>query len=111
MVLAGALRGAGDTRYVLYLTTAGNWGVRLLFSYILGFVLGWGLNGVWVAMAMDQILRGSLTALRFHSGKWQNIELKLGSASAELNTQPTKVAGSRAHGVQASQPGSKADHV
>jgi len=77
MVLAGGLRGAGDTRYVMYLTAFGNWGIRLLFSYILGFVFSWGLIGVWVAMAMDQVIRGLLVTLRFHSGKWKDIKVSI----------------------------------
>ena len=75
MVLAGGLRGAGDTRWVMYITAAGNWGIRLVFSYLLGFSLGWGLTGVWIAMGLDMILRGILTLWRFRSGKWKDIEL------------------------------------
>jgi len=86
MILAGGLRGAGDTRYVLFLTTIGNWGIRLVFSYVLGFVLGWGLNGIWIAMAMDQIIRGLLTLLRFRSGKWKDIELKLNDSKQPAAT-------------------------
>jgi putative MATE family efflux protein len=86
MVLAGGLRGAGDTRYVMYLTTFGNWGIRLVFSYILGFVVGWGLLGVWVAMAMDQVIRGSLVALRFRSGKWKDIDVEMADSQPAEST-------------------------
>ena len=74
MVLAGGLRGAGDTKWVMYITAAGNWGVRLLGSWFLGVHLGWGLVGVWTAMAGDQVLRGVLTLLRYRTGHWKRLE-------------------------------------
>lgn len=80
-VLAGGLRGAGDTRWVMYMTAAGNWGVRLAGSWILGVHLGWGLVGVWVAMALDQFLRGGLTWYRYRSGRWKAIKAGPGSRS------------------------------
>jgi putative MATE family efflux protein len=80
MVLAGALRGAGDTKWVMYITAAGNWGVRLLGSWYLGVHLGWGLLGVWAAMAGDQLLRGVLTLWRFRTGHWKHLQPTLRGA-------------------------------
>lgn len=73
MVLAGALRGAGDTRYVMYITIVGQWCIRLLLAYILGFVLGYGLPGVWVAMLIDVIVRSVLVWLRYKRGRWMEL--------------------------------------
>jgi len=73
MILAGGLRGAGDTKWVMYITAAGNWGVRLLGSWYFGVHLGWGLVGVWTAMAGDQLLRGALTLMRYRTGHWKTI--------------------------------------
>jgi putative MATE family efflux protein len=75
MVLAGALKGAGDTKWVMYFTIFGNWGVRLLFSYILGLKLGFGLNGFWLAMGIDIMSRTALIVWRFSSGKWKNLDV------------------------------------
>ncbi|MDP2871451.1 MAG: MATE family efflux transporter [Bacillota bacterium] len=80
-VLAGGLRGAGDTRWVMYVAAAGNWGVRLVGSWILGVHLGWGLVGVWVAMALDQLLRGGLTWYRYRSGHWKTVKAGIGRRS------------------------------
>lgn len=72
MVLNGGLRGAGDTRWVMYLTTLGQYGIRLVLSFI--FVqLGFGLLGVWVAMGIDMAVRSILTLLRFRSDKWKDL--------------------------------------
>ncbi len=75
MTMAGALRGAGDTRWVMQNTTLGTYGVRLLFSYLLGIYMGIGLTGVWVAMAADVILRGFLAFRRFAAGRWKDIQV------------------------------------
>ena len=42
LILAGGLRGAGDTRYVMYVTALGMLGVRLALT-LLFLSLGWGL--------------------------------------------------------------------
>ena len=75
MTMAGALRGAGDTKWVMQNTTLGTYGVRLLFSYVIGIYLGIGLIGVWIAMASDVILRGFLAFRRFAAGRWKDIEI------------------------------------
>jgi len=75
MVFAGSLRGAGDTRYVMVNTFIGTYGVRLLFSYIIGVYLGVGLTGVWVAMAADVILRSGLNYNRFRRGRWKELRV------------------------------------
>jgi putative MATE family efflux protein len=86
-VLAGALRGAGDTKWVMYITAIGNWGVRLVGAWVLGVYLGWGLIGVWVAMAIDQLLRGGLTVLRYRSGNWKHLKT-VRARSSHLATVP-----------------------
>ena len=93
-VLAGALRGAGDTKWVMYITAIGNWGVRLVGAWILGVHLGWGLLGVWVAMAFDQLLRGGLTLMRYRSGKWKAIKARRGMVPHQKASTVT-VAGGR----------------
>jgi len=34
-----------------------------------------GLEGAWVALAADQLLRSLLVLLRFNSGKWKSIKV------------------------------------
>lgn len=75
MVFAGALRGAGDTRWVLVITTVGVWGVRLVLSYVLCIMLGFGLIGAWIAMTADLVLRSILVWLRFRTGHWKTLRV------------------------------------
>ena len=73
-VYAGGLRGAGDTRSVLIITTLGTWGVRLGMTPIL-LHLGWGLTGAWMAMFADQAFRALASYWVFRRGKWKSVEV------------------------------------
>ncbi|MNI33568.1 Multidrug resistance protein MdtK [compost metagenome] len=74
-IMGGALRGAGDTRYPLYSTMIGVWGVRVLFSYLFVYGFAWGMIGLWSAVACDQFLRSMLIYWRFKRGAWKLIKI------------------------------------
>ncbi|HRR91995.1 MAG TPA: polysaccharide biosynthesis C-terminal domain-containing protein, partial [bacterium] len=74
-ILAGALRGAGDTRFPLYSTIAGIWGMRVALSYLFVKGFNWGLTGAWLAIAFDQITRAIIIYARFKSGKWKYLRV------------------------------------
>jgi Na+-driven multidrug efflux pump len=67
-VLAGALRGAGDTKWTMYITMAGVWGVRVVTAYFLCLHTDLHLYGAWIAMALDMTTRAILVTLRFRAG-------------------------------------------
>lgn len=71
MILAGALRGAGDTKSPLWATIAGVVLGRLVLVYFLAFTLGLGLAGVWLGTACDWSLRALLVYLSFRRGNWR----------------------------------------
>lgn len=75
IVMVGCLQAAGDIRTPMLVGILGMWFCAVPFSYILGIYLEWGLIGIWVAMAMDEILRGILFVYRWYSGKWKNRSL------------------------------------
>ncbi len=74
-VLSGALRGAGDTRYVLLAQALPIWLVRLPLSWLLGITAGLGLAGIWAAMILDMSVRALMLSLRFRNGAWQRIQV------------------------------------
>ena len=41
-VIESALQGAGDTRYPMFLTLFGIWGIRVCIGYFLGIICGFG---------------------------------------------------------------------
>lgn len=73
IVLSGALKGAGDTKFVMITTIAGNWVGRLLSSFFFGYVLGYGLIGFWIGMLIDICSRTLLIVKRFISRKWLKV--------------------------------------
>lgn len=74
-IIAGALRGAGDTKATATYTFITVLLVRPIVAIVL-VNLGLGLYGAWIAMACDQILRSALVLGRYQSGKWKLIKLK-----------------------------------
>jgi MATE family multidrug resistance protein len=74
-VFAGALRGAGDTLFSMIVTCIFMWVVRVPLALVLGLVLGMGLAGAWMGMALDLSLRGIIYYFRFRRGRWKLIEV------------------------------------
>ncbi|MBI4536889.1 MAG: MATE family efflux transporter [candidate division NC10 bacterium] len=65
MVVAGALRGAGETQVALLAAVVGGWLVRLPVSYFGGVAAGMGLGVVWASMILDWAVRGVIVSWRF----------------------------------------------
>ena len=61
---------AGDVKYSMIVSICTMWICRIVFSYVLGKYMGMGVFGVWVAMIMDQFVRGVLFIRRYLSGRW-----------------------------------------
>lgn len=73
LIVAGSLRGAGDTRFPLISTFIGILAIRVAFAYMFINWMGWGLMGAWAAIIIDQSVRWILIRWRFRSGKWKSI--------------------------------------
>lgn len=71
MIVAGALRGAGDTKSPMIATFFGVFIGRLLLVYLLAFPLGLGLAGVWLATIFDWSLRAAIVYYFFKKGTWR----------------------------------------
>lgn len=74
-VLGGALRGAGDTRWPMYVTTAGVWLIRIPLVYLFLIVWHFDITVAWYITAGDFLLRSAVLWRRFTSGKWQKIKI------------------------------------
>jgi len=72
-ILAGALRGAGDTKWPFYITAAGNWFIRALGASLCIHVFGMGLPEAVFCMCLDQAARAICMFLRFRTGKWMHV--------------------------------------
>ena len=75
VVLAGSLRGAGDTHFIMVATTIGMWAVRVPLALITGVWLHLGIFYVWLAMIADWTLRMGLMLWRYRSERWKAIQV------------------------------------
>lgn len=75
MVLSGALRGAGSTRSVLFVTFFGIFIVRLPITYLFIYYFKMGLAGAWWVMTIDLVFRSSICYYFFKKGKWRYINV------------------------------------
>jgi putative MATE family efflux protein len=75
MVLAGSLRGAGDTQFIMVATTMGMWVVRVPLALLTGVWLDLGVFYVWLAMIADWTLRMLLMLWRYRSERWKAIQV------------------------------------
>jgi len=88
MVLAGGLRGAGDTRWPLLFTVVGFGLVRIPIALFLaqetvtlplvGVTLagaGWGAVGAWCGAVSDLFIRALLMTARFWHGGWRRVDV------------------------------------
>ncbi len=74
-VLMNALLGAGDSRRVMILSIALQWGLFLPIAYLLGPVLGFGMTGVWSAQVFYRLLQTIAFTLLWRQGKWTSIRV------------------------------------
>lgn len=73
IVSSGSLRGAGDSRFPFLVSMSTMWGLRITMSLVLAG--RFGLMGVWMAMAIELMIRGGIFLVRIHRGKWLNARL------------------------------------
>lgn len=76
LILAGGLRGAGDTIWTLIATFIGILLIRVLLAYYFVKIIFMGLIGAWLAVLIDQFIRWILITLRFKTNKWKDIEIR-----------------------------------
>jgi putative MATE family efflux protein len=70
-VLLGAFRGAGNTKTAMAISMVTLWLGRVPTVYFLAFTLGWGPMGIWVGMALGNIVGAVVAALWFTRGTWK----------------------------------------
>jgi MATE family multidrug resistance protein len=87
VVASGNLRGAGDTRTPMYANLLAHWCVGLPIGYVLGFLRGWGVFGLWVGLSTGLIVAGGLLVRMWSSragtlGAGEPTEPRIASQSA-----------------------------
>ena len=72
LVIINGLRGAGDVIFPVVIGVIFMWGFGVGLSYYLAVTLDLGLIGIWIAMGIDEWLRGFVMLIRWKSGKWKS---------------------------------------
>lgn len=70
IVVINSLRATGDARFPMQIAAVFMWLLWVPNSWFLGLHLGWGLVGIWIAMACDEWLRGIIMYTRWVKKKW-----------------------------------------
>jgi putative MATE family efflux protein len=70
--LGGALRGAGDTRFPLFVVLAGMVVMRLGTAVTLK-ALGFSVEWIYAALIADYLVKGTMLVWRFRSGHWKTV--------------------------------------
>jgi Na+-driven multidrug efflux pump len=88
-MLPTTFRAAGDARFSMVVSMISMWCIRVATAYVLALktvsvfglftISGFGLGvwGVWIAMSGDWLLRASVYAVRYFSGRWLSVYDKL----------------------------------
>lgn len=75
LIYSGALRGAGDTKIVMYISIFRVWGMFVPLTYLFVKFSNLGIDGVFIASNIVFFIVAILFYYRFNSRKWINIEV------------------------------------
>lgn len=71
IIMGGVLRASGSPAFVAYTGVICTWGLGVGLGYSLAFGFGIGFLGVWLAMLVDENVRGIVGLLRWKRGGWR----------------------------------------
>jgi putative MATE family efflux protein len=75
IIMAGALRGTGDTKGVMIITAMRLWLVFVPLTYLFTILLNQGVVGVWYAEITSFIIFSIVIYKRFYSMEWSKIRM------------------------------------
>ena len=71
IIFASAIKGAGDTRYVMFMVVIASALVLVIPTYLAVVVLGYGLMVPWITFSAYVIVLSFMFFFRFLGGKWK----------------------------------------
>jgi MATE family multidrug resistance protein len=104
IVYAHAIKGAGDTRFVMWVSVGLSWPILIVPTYLVSIVYQGSVYTAWFFMTAYVIVLGITFYLRFRGGKWKSMRViegapRIHEALPELPTVELEFA----------QPGERAD--
>lgn len=71
LVVGASLKASGDAKFISFWGITVMWTVSVPLAWLFGIHFGWGLVGVWCALAVDELVRGMVASARWASRAWQ----------------------------------------
>ncbi len=70
-IYTAAFNGAGDTKPPMIISFISNWIGKIPYAYIASYILGFGINSVWVAISLSIVMEGIGMWVWFKRGNWK----------------------------------------
>ncbi len=74
IIFSAALKGAGDTRFVMWVSVALAWGLMVLPTWLI-VKYHWGLYAAWVCLSAYVCILAVVFLLRFLQGRWKSMRV------------------------------------
>lgn len=75
VITMGCLRGAGDAKFVAFISLITVTIIRPCSTYLFAYTMGLGLPGAWLSVFLDQLIRLVASKWRFNQAKWTKITI------------------------------------
>ena len=75
IIFSNAIKGAGDTRFVMWTTVSLAWGLMAIPTYLAISVFGQGIYTVWCFLSGYIIIVSAVFYSRFRGGKWESMRV------------------------------------
>ncbi len=80
--ISGILEGSGHTVKLMVLSLSRLWGLRVPLAYIFAFVVGWYSSGIWLGMALSNVIGACLALVVYARGRWKKGIIEKGTRAA-----------------------------
>jgi putative MATE family efflux protein len=70
IVIINSLRATGDARFPVQIAMFSEWFIGVPLAWFLSMKLHWGLPGIWIAMMIEEWLRGLIMYRRWTQRRW-----------------------------------------
>jgi MATE family multidrug resistance protein len=91
IIFCSAIKGAGDTRFVMFATVILTLCVLIIPTYLVIVVFEYGLMVSWVMATVYVILLGVVFCLRFRGGKWKSMRVIEQAGTVPVSVPPKPI--------------------
>ncbi|MFT5086393.1 MAG: MATE family multidrug resistance protein [Candidatus Latescibacterota bacterium] len=75
MIFTAALKGAGDTRFVMWVSVAMSWAIMVLPAFVALTYFDAGIFVLWIFICAYIVVMGIIFFLRFRGGRWKTMRV------------------------------------